>query len=69
MLAKFLEKLGADTELLEAYKKDPRSVMKEHGVSHDDIEAILSGDEDRIQSISTSTKGFKMLIVSTGDER
>ena len=63
MLADFLEKLGQDTELLAAYKKDPRGVMKKHGVSDKDIEAIMSGDEKKVEKMSKS--GIGLLMIKT----
>ena len=68
MLAKFLEKLGQDTELLAAYKKNPRAVMQEHGVSKEEIEAIMSGDEKKLKTLSKVSTHYKMLYVHTGDE-
>ncbi|RYV02402.1 hypothetical protein SOPP22_10135 [Shewanella sp. OPT22] len=69
MLAEFLEKLGQDTELLAAYKKDPRGVMKKHGVADDEIEAIMTKDEKKLEKISkTSSSGVKMLYIATGEE-
>ena len=69
MLAKFLEKLGQDTELLAAYKKDPRAVMKEHGVTADEIEAIMSGDEEKRKKVTQALGSMNLLYVHTGDER
>ena len=68
MLAKFLEKLGQDTELLAAYKKNPRAVMQEHGVSKEEIEAIMSGDEKKLRSISKASSVWQMLYIHSGDE-
>ncbi len=68
MLAKFLEKLGQDTELLEAYKKDPKGVMQKHGLSDDEVKAVMSGDVKGIQSLTNSTQSMGILYVYQGKD-
>ncbi|MCL1080258.1 hypothetical protein D5R81_08120 [Parashewanella spongiae] len=68
MLTKFLEKLGQDTELLEAYKKDPKGVMQKHGLSDEEVKAVLSGDDQAIKKVTGSVKVQSYILVVIGND-
>ncbi|MGS0728326.1 hypothetical protein ACVBKF_19170, partial [Shewanella sp. 0m-11] len=53
-------KLGSDAKLLEEYKQDPQGVMKANGLTDDEIQAVISGDDSKLKSLSggKSVKGF-----------
>lgn len=51
-LASFMMKLGEDAELMAAYRKDPRGTMKAHGLTDEEIEAVMSGDTDKVKALS-----------------
>ncbi|MGB0894505.1 MAG: hypothetical protein ACPGUD_08870 [Parashewanella sp.] len=70
MLTNFLAKLSEDTELLEAYKKDPKGEMKKFGLSDTDIEVVLSGDVNAIKQIHGSkTQDIHVLFIFKSDEK
>lgn len=48
-LVELLQKLGADAELAKAYEENPEAVMKEAGLSEDEMEVLKSGDLERIK--------------------
>ncbi|WP_110456456.1 hypothetical protein [Shewanella algidipiscicola] len=52
----FFEQLGSDAALLDAYKRDPKGVMKANGLSDEAIEAIMSGDKARIDQLVGPSK-------------
>ncbi|ABZ75917.1 conserved hypothetical protein [Shewanella halifaxensis HAW-EB4] len=56
----FFEKLGSDAKLLEEYKQDPQGVMQANGLSDAEIQAVMSGDDSKLKSLSgdKGTKGY-----------
>ena len=61
----FFEKLGSDAKLLEEYKQDPQGVMKANGLTDDEIQAVMSGDNDKLKSLSgDNLKVRSFMIVS-----
>ena len=48
----FFEKLGSDSNLMDAYKKDPEGVMKANGLSDEEVKIVLSGDSKKLKSLS-----------------
>ncbi|EDQ01623.1 hypothetical protein [Shewanella benthica] len=48
----FFEKLGSDSDLMDAYKKDPAGVMKANGLSDEEIKAVLSGESKKLKILS-----------------
>lgn len=59
----FFEKFGSDAKLLEEYKQDPQGVMKANGLTDDEIQAVMSGDNDKLKSLSGSKNVQTLLIV------
>ncbi len=48
----FFEKLGSDSDLMDAYKKDPEGVMKSNGLTDEEIKTVMSGDVSKVKSLS-----------------
>ncbi|MDR8524558.1 hypothetical protein [Shewanella fidelis] len=59
----FFEKFGSDAKLLEEYKQDPQGVMKANGLTDDEIQAVMSGDNDKLKSLSGGKNVQTLLIV------
>ena len=49
--ASFLQKLSEDSELQEAYTRDPEGTLRQAGVSDETIKAVLSRDLERIKGV------------------
>ena len=62
-LASFLRKLSEDSELQQAYVKDPRGTMRQAGLSDDVIEAILSRDLGRVKEVLDREVGGEQTLV------
>jgi hypothetical protein len=50
-LASFLQKLSEDSELQEAYTRDPEGTLRQAGVPDATIKAVLSRDLERIKGV------------------
>ena len=59
----FFTKLGTDAALLEAYKLDPRGVMKANGLTKEEIEAVMSGDKARVSQLSDDKEMAMYMVV------
>ncbi|MGS0673969.1 hypothetical protein [Shewanella sp. 0m-4] len=64
----FFEKLGSDAKLLEEYKQDPQGVMKANGLADDEIQAVISGDENKLKGLSGS-KGIQSFLLVYVDKK
>jgi hypothetical protein len=62
-LASFLQKLGEDSELQQAYAKDPRGTMQQAGLADDVIDATMSRDLGRIKSVLSSELGAEAHVM------
>ena len=47
-LVELLKGLGSDSELAKDFEENPEAVMKEAGLSEAEMEALQSGDVERI---------------------
>ncbi len=57
----FFEKLGSDSDLMDAYKKDPEGVMKANGLTDEEVKAVISGDDKKLKALSgdsSEVRGF-----------
>jgi hypothetical protein len=50
-LASFLQKLSEDSELQEAYTRDPTGTLRQAGVSDETIKAVLSRDLEQVKGV------------------
>ncbi|ABV86615.1 hypothetical protein [Shewanella pealeana] len=65
---KFFEKLGSDAKLLEEYKQDPQGVMQANGLSDDEIQAVISGDDNKLKSFSDGKNYSSLVLVYASDK-
>ena len=50
-LSSFLQRLGDDSGLQQAYAKDPEGTMRQAGLSDETIQIVLSRDLERIKGV------------------
>ncbi|MCL2918296.1 hypothetical protein [Shewanella litorisediminis] len=67
-LTDFLKQLGEDAALLEAYKKDPEGVMRQHGLSEDEIQAIMSGDKAKLKAFGGEEQYQSLVVIYNGND-
>ncbi|QDE32070.1 hypothetical protein [Shewanella polaris] len=60
---KFFTQLGTNAALLEAYKLDPRGIMKANGLTKEEIEAVMSGDKAQVSKLSGDKEMSMYLLV------
>ncbi|MCG9729179.1 hypothetical protein L1D44_04890 [Shewanella sp. Isolate13] len=65
----FFEKLGSDAKLLEEYKQDPQGVMQANGLSDDEIQAVMSGDDNQIKSLSGGQNYRSLILIHSFDKK
>ena len=61
--ASFLQKLSEDTDLQQAYAKDPRGTMRQAGLSDDALQAGLSRDLGKIKGVLERELGDPGIMV------
>jgi hypothetical protein len=64
-LADFLRRVHEDPELQQRYKQDPRGTMKEASLSDDAVDAVMSGDHERIRSMLPGGTSEMLFMVVT----
>jgi hypothetical protein len=67
-LTDFMKKLGQDAKLLEAYKQDPRAVMRANGLSDEEIEAVMAGDEAKLKKLTGDESYQEIIHVTSGND-
>jgi hypothetical protein len=50
-VSSFLTKLGEDSQLRDAYSRDPEGAMREAGLSDDSIQTLLSRDLEKVKAV------------------
>lgn len=50
-LSSFLTKLSEDSQLRDAYSRDPEGTMREAGLSDDTIQTLLSRDLEKVKAV------------------
>jgi hypothetical protein len=50
-LSSFLQRLGDDSGLQQAYAKDPEGTMRQAGLSDETIQVVLSRDLEKIKAV------------------
>ncbi|WP_293650223.1 hypothetical protein [Thiolapillus sp.] len=48
-LTQLLKRLGAESDLAEAYEKNPQKVMEEAGLSKEEMELLRKGDLEKLE--------------------
>ncbi|MCH1928771.1 hypothetical protein L9G16_01105 [Shewanella sp. A25] len=66
-LTDFFTQLGQDAKLMEAYKQDPEAVMRAHGLSDDEINAVMAGDMEKLKALSGEENYQSYLLISHGN--
>ncbi len=65
-LSSFLTKLSEDSQLQDAYARDPEGTMREAGLSDDTIQTVLSRDLEKIKALlekEFAGGGFIMFMI------
>ncbi|MCL1089094.1 hypothetical protein L2744_05620 [Shewanella profunda] len=66
-LSDFFTQLGQDAQLMEEYQQNPEAVMRAHGLSDEEIDAVMSGDLDKLKSLSGDENYQTFLLVNHGN--
>ena len=66
-LSDFFTQLGQDAQLMEAYQQDPEAVMRAHGLTDEEIAAVMSGDMGKLKSLSGQGDYQSYLVISHGN--
>lgn len=51
-LSDFFTQLGQDAQLMEDYKQNPEVVMRAHGLTDEEINAVMTGDMEKLKTLS-----------------
>lgn len=66
-LSDFFILLGQDALLMEEYLQNPETVMRAHGLSDEEIDTVMSGDLEKIKSLSGDGDYKTFLLVNHGN--
>jgi len=65
-LKSFLLSVSKDAKLRDQFRKDPRGVMSQHGLSEADQQTLQSGDPERIRAAIGGDKSAFIVIFVYG---
>lgn len=66
-LSDFFTLLGQDASLMEEYLQNPETVMRAHGLSDEEIDAVMSGDMENLKSLGGDGDYKAFLLVNHGN--
>ncbi|WP_198782758.1 MULTISPECIES: hypothetical protein [Shewanella] len=66
-LSDFFTQLGQDAQLMEDYQQDPEAVMRAHGLTDEEITAVMTGDMEKLKNLSGDENYQSYLIISHGN--
>ncbi|MFB2652105.1 hypothetical protein [Shewanella seohaensis] len=66
-LSDFFTQLGQDAQLLEDYKQNPEAVMRAHGLTDEEINAVMTGDMEKLKALSGDQDYQAFLLVNHGN--
>ncbi|ABI39842.1 conserved hypothetical protein [Shewanella sp. MR-4] len=66
-LSDFFTQLGQDAQLMEDYKQDPEAVMRAHGLTDEEINAVMTGDMEKLKTLSGDQDFQAFLLVNHGN--
>lgn len=66
-LSDFFTQLGQDAQLMEAYQQDPESVMGAHGLTDEEISAVMTGDMTKLKVLSGDQNYQTFILVNHGN--
>ena len=67
-LTDFMKQIGTDASLLEAYKNNPEAVMRAHGLSDDEINAVMSGDIEALKQLTGNEDYQAYVLIHHGND-
>ncbi|MDG5898410.1 hypothetical protein E2650_00520 [Shewanella xiamenensis] len=66
-LSDFFTLLGQDAQLMEDYKQNPEAVMRAHGLTDEEINAVMTGDMEKLKTLSGDQDYQAFLLVNHGN--
>lgn len=66
-LSDFFTQLGQNAQLMEDYKQDPEAVMRAHGLTDEEITAVMTGDMEKLKNLSGDESYQSFLLVNHGN--
>ncbi|SUI60795.1 hypothetical protein [Shewanella morhuae] len=66
-LSDFFTQLGQDAQLMKDYKQNPEAVMFAHGLSIEEMAAVMAGDLKKLKSLSGDGDYQSFLLVNHGN--
>ncbi|ASK68487.1 hypothetical protein AAEH92_02325 [Shewanella xiamenensis] len=66
-LSDFFTQLGQDAQLMEDYKQNPEAVMRAHGLTDEEINAVMTGDMEKLKTLSGDQDYQAFLLVNHGN--
>ena len=66
-LSDFFILLGQDALLMEEYLQNPETVMRANGLSDEEIDTVMSGDLEKLKSLSGDGDYKTFLLVNHGN--
>lgn len=66
-LSDFFTQLGQDAQLMEDYQQDPEAVMRAHGLTDEEITAVMTGDMEKLKNLSGDENYQSYVIISHGN--
>uniref|UniRef100_UPI0039A3F8D4 Extradiol ring-cleavage dioxygenase LigAB LigA subunit domain-containing protein n=1 Tax=Shewanella oneidensis TaxID=70863 RepID=UPI0039A3F8D4 len=66
-LSDFFTQLGQDAQLMEDYKQNPEAVMRAHGLTDEQINAVMTGDMEKLKTLSGDSSYQSYDVISHGN--
>ncbi|MFB2643962.1 hypothetical protein ACE02D_16870 [Shewanella bicestrii] len=66
-LSDFFTQLGQDAQLMEDYKQNPEAVMRAYGLTDEEINAVMTGDMEKLKTLSGDQDYQAFLLVNHGN--
>lgn len=67
VLSDFFTQLGQDAQLMEDYKQNPEAVMRAHGLTDEEINAVMKGDMEKLKVLNGDQDYQAFLLVNHGN--
>lgn len=66
-LSDFFTQLGQDAQLMEDYKQNPEAVMRAHGLTDVEINAVMTGDMEKLKVLNGDQNYQTFVLVNHGN--
>ncbi|ABK49173.1 MULTISPECIES: hypothetical protein [Shewanella] len=66
-LSDFFTQLGQDALLMEDYKQNPEAVMRAHGLTDEEINAVMTGDMEKLKVLNGDQNYQTFVLVNHGN--